>query len=70
MSGVVDSGQELGHGNIDANDPKLTSLAAAFRTALEGLNGYKCIWADAPTRHFSLSPDYRCRPLLAVLTMR
>jgi hypothetical protein len=25
MSGVVDSGREIGHGNIDANDPKPTS---------------------------------------------
>jgi hypothetical protein len=24
MSGVVDSGQQSGHGNIDANDPKRT----------------------------------------------
>jgi len=24
MSGVVDSGREIGHGNIDANDPELT----------------------------------------------
>jgi len=22
MSGVVDSGRQIGHGNIDANDPK------------------------------------------------
>jgi hypothetical protein len=28
MSGVVDSGRESGHGNVDANDPSRTSAAS------------------------------------------
>jgi hypothetical protein len=34
MSGVVDSGRESGHGNIDANDPSATWTAEIFQRKL------------------------------------
>jgi hypothetical protein len=52
VSGVVDSGKKSGHGNIDANDPLLTSLAAAFKAAFES----KRIWADARSVIFHFRP--------------
>jgi hypothetical protein len=38
MSGVVDSGREIGHGNINANDPKETWVGQLRRDALADLD--------------------------------
>jgi hypothetical protein len=56
-------------GRIAVVDPLLTSLAAAFKTAFERLSGSN-VFGLMPDPSFSLSPDYRCRRLLAVLMTR
>jgi hypothetical protein len=37
MSGFVDSGREIGHGNIDANDPEPTSCPREYVSFLTHL---------------------------------
>ena len=43
MSGVVDSGREIGHGNIDANDPTET-LARQILAVMHYRSVHAMVW--------------------------